>query len=143
MSWYFNPRSREGSDSIPLSMLYKVCDFNPRSREGSDRQTYDDPSRPTIISIHAPVKGATHPQASPHSFPAHFNPRSRERSDSAIMGTAKTSDISIHAPVKGATCDAHSHACSDSISIHAPVKGATALKQAEVLTDLIFQSTLP
>ena len=33
---YFNPRSREGSDSGALSLLPPVPDFNPRSREGSD-----------------------------------------------------------------------------------------------------------
>ena len=33
---YFNPRSREGSDVIALSMVDKVKHFNPRSREGSD-----------------------------------------------------------------------------------------------------------
>ena len=34
--FYFNPRSREGSDSVGLVREYYVQDFNPRSREGSD-----------------------------------------------------------------------------------------------------------
>ena len=33
---YFNPRSREGSDSLPLSDTPARSNFNPRSREGSD-----------------------------------------------------------------------------------------------------------
>ena len=33
--------------------------FNPRSREGSDRDRIDRYRRQRMISIHAPVKGAT------------------------------------------------------------------------------------
>ena len=33
---YFNPRSREGSDVVPLHRLLPRQNFNPRSREGSD-----------------------------------------------------------------------------------------------------------
>ena len=55
---YFNPRSREGSDSTRVLKCQAYFYFNPRSREGSDpsieveRQNVD-------ISIHAPAKGAT------------------------------------------------------------------------------------
>ena len=55
----FNPRSREGSDLLPLCLKnIKLGNFNPRSREGSDI------SSPHCfhfgsISIHAPAKGAT------------------------------------------------------------------------------------
>ena len=55
---HFNPRSREGSD---FERSFKVgihIHFNPRSREGSDTiQTGADVL--TLISIHAPAKGAT------------------------------------------------------------------------------------
>ena len=63
-------------------MAFASCleHFNPRSREGSDFG--DTATRPyLIISIHAPVKGAT-----------------VERFDVQAADT-----ISIHAPVKGAT----------------------------------------
>ena len=56
---YFNPRSREGSD-LPSSAQtwYPLPYFNPRSREGSDiTSTYRGSY--SIISIHAPAKGAT------------------------------------------------------------------------------------
>ena len=56
-----------------------------------------------IISIHAPVKGATYPDAD------------GERGNR----------ISIHAPVKGATDRRMKSLYLDPISIHAPVKGAT------------------
>ena len=33
---YFNPRSREGSDTFQITITNKGSNFNPRSREGSD-----------------------------------------------------------------------------------------------------------
>ena len=58
-SWYyFNPRSREGSDYFMSGMFYPTDDFNPRSREGSDLYKQWN-ERVQQISIHAPAKGAT------------------------------------------------------------------------------------
>ena len=56
-----------------------------------------------VISIHAPVKGAT-------------------VVDSTLGRVVR---ISIHAPVKGATPGSEEDAAAIGISIHAPVKGAT------------------
>ena len=56
-----------------------------------------------LISIHAPVKGATHPGG----------------------GLPRGDRISIHAPVKGATIGLAVTLRCALISIHAPVKGAT------------------
>ena len=68
----------------------------------------------SAISIHAPVKGATH------------NGRR------VILDTC----ISIHAPVKGAThTDRFCKVCG-AISIHAPVKGATAKITKTIPNDL-------
>ena len=58
-----------------------------------------------LISIHAPVKGAT---------------------DGLRLGEFLFR-ISIHAPVKGATAPDPAQAAALRISIHAPVKGATWL----------------
>ena len=55
---YFNPRSREGSDSILCFDQLVTAYFNPRSREGSDRTA-----------------------ESRFSDWPYFNPRSREGSD--------------------------------------------------------------
>ena len=55
---YFNPRSREGSDSTSSTLLPWLLNFNPRSREGSDK--IRDIICKRIIN---------------------FNPRSREGSD--------------------------------------------------------------
>ena len=54
----FNPRSREGSDFKACGFEIIAGDFNPRSREGSDTGTEGVPLA-KLISIHAPVKGAT------------------------------------------------------------------------------------
>ena len=82
-----------------------VCfDFNPRSREGSDSDAFNK-VQDVVISIHAPVKGAT-------------------LIDRPVrVGTF----ISIHAPVKGATNRYDEVMAVVNISIHAPVKGATLL----------------
>ena len=73
-----------------------------------------------VVSIHAPVKGAT------PGLPA---------------GPARRA-VSIHAPVKGATPVLVGLAAHERVSIHAPVKGATnKLKRAYV--DALFQSTRP
>ncbi len=54
----FNPRSHEGSDETPVCIIDPETRFNPRSHEGSDgRQKTLYPA--SIVSIHAPTKGAT------------------------------------------------------------------------------------
>ena len=57
-SQHFNPRSREGSDNPTAVETMSTRYFNPRSREGSDLEFGDVGLHP-VISIHAPVKGAT------------------------------------------------------------------------------------
>ena len=64
-----------------LSSVFMVAScFNPRSREGSDAEGWHI-VRPILVSIHAPVKGATPGPGPVLSLYA----------------------VSIHAPVKGAT----------------------------------------
>ena len=58
-----------------------------------------------IISIHAPVKGATPPASPMGAGRSNFNPRSREGSDPSPIRATSAAPISIHAPVKGATGD--------------------------------------
>ena len=128
-------------------MTYRlsVCslrNFNPRSREGSDGTKLPS-TRFTVISIHAPAKGATVSQV--YSF--------------------RRMRISIHAPAKGAAGSIFQlffHPVFQStlprrkrpltysvepsgidISIHAPAKGATHTAPRSALLYLQFQSTLP
>ena len=122
---YFNPRSREGSDYVGGFMITLYSDFNPRSREGSDKILFCTFTIFFSISIHAPAKGATMSllrvsttaefqstlprrerpcAATGASAHAHFNPRSREGSDTSLSSVSCLMYvISIHAPAKGAT----------------------------------------
>ena len=69
-----------------------------------------------IVSIHAPVKGAT-------GVPA---------------GSICVLPVSIHAPVKGATSFSLQEGALQRVSIHAPVKGATTLKEFKGYVDSGF-----
>ena len=73
------------------------------------------------ISIHAPVKGATGAQCRDHQH---------------------SHRISIHAPVKGATRECRVVIEGEVISIHAPVKGATG-EPGHLFVEAKFQSTHP
>ena len=76
---------------------------------------------PSLVSIHAPVKGAT-------CILAHH---------SGMF------DVSIHAPVKGATQSLTAPDTLTLVSIHAPVKGATGRRVIPIKPFFQFQSTLP
>ena len=77
---YFNPRTREGCDAFFVRDTTRYPDFNPRTREGCDDGRRLAGHR-FVISIHAPVKGAT----------------------GCLATLVWSCLISIHAPVKGAT----------------------------------------
>ena len=120
--WYFNPRSREGSDSSALDPQDTLLLFQstlPR-RERQKLPARMVPFR--SISIHAPAKGATiHQSKSTHYC-----------------------IISIHAPAKGATGKGSvSISITLRISIHAPAKGATIAFSLSSKDIAEFQSTLP
>ena len=55
----FNPRTREGCDLVLFITRTVDVDFNPRTREGCDARINKLILNYTIISIHAPAKGAT------------------------------------------------------------------------------------
>ena len=97
-----------------------------------------------MVSIHAPVKGATYELRKPVaelkvSIHAPVKGATPDRAEDW------TEDyVSIHAPVKGATCGCldRSHSLNK-VSIHAPVKGATTnLERFYGRLDK-FQSTRP
>ena len=122
----FNPRTREGCDGYIHPDTYGDSYFNPRTREGCDiwmgrdipfsviisihapvkgattsRRAY---RRDLCISIHAPVKGATHWHPGWSGSYGYFNPRTREGCDPpGRLLFIVAGKISIHAPVKGAT----------------------------------------
>ena len=100
---YFNPRSHERSDEVRALQIFDdkkfqstlpreerhsfsaimFCItkyFNPRSHERSDVR-YSVFIGPSVISIHAPTRGATSKAVGCASTKSNFNPRSHERSD--------------------------------------------------------------
>ena len=98
-----------------------------------------------IISIHAPVWGATFRRKNNYSQQdANFNPRTRMGCDlNALASLFVSWRISIHAPVWGATGGLLLKSQIDYISIHAPVWGATKRSGKKWQYKLKFQSTHP
>ena len=77
----FNPRSREGNDNKVSGLLVAINRFNPRSREGNDRIRAVRSFDLADVSIHAPVKGTTYVRPRRNNLSVSFNPRSREGND--------------------------------------------------------------
>ena len=59
----------------------------------------------TLISIHAPPRGATKPASSSNALANHFNSRPSARGDRVRTFVFVAGNISIHAPPRGATDD--------------------------------------
>ena len=121
----FNPRSREGSDrkkslqegkkkiSIhapakgatkllhTLRCSHQQISIHAPAKGATKRNRLD--LTDLEISIHAPAKGATLFGLDDVGLVWHFNPRSREGSDSDDREEGSIFKISIHAPAKGAT----------------------------------------
>ena len=139
---HFNPRSREGSDSLFCGELSSMIYFNPRSREGSD-------GCGMILSSYSKKFQSTLPRrerrinimilGSNIRFQSTL-PRRERQSRKGFHRDRRL--ISIHAPAKGATYMKLITTYTMKISIHAPAKGATSyLKEDNKM--MKFQSTLP
>ena len=126
-SYYFNPRSREGSDvRLSCRAVLPWISIHAPAKGATDHVHYFRVI--CVISIHAPAKGATNAPSSLASDPRNFNPRSREGSDAEKRENPLLFfRISIHAPAKGATEMLNYVDGYPVISIHAPAKGATIL----------------
>ena len=72
------PRRERQSSTLYLMSCLR---FNPRSHEGSDMAAGRNIKGITIVSIHAPTKGATRLDGVNAVFEQSFNPRSHEGSD--------------------------------------------------------------
>ena len=91
----FNPRARAGRDAAGATQAYVLpTGFNPRARAGRDAQVYDKDWKPVmfqstrpcgarpeeharlirerVVSIHAPVRGATTTDAVPFTVTCWF-----------------------------------------------------------------------
>ena len=76
----FNPRAREGRDTITSLVQQRQCCFNPRAREGRDHSDQVQ-LQGWQVSIHAPARGATCRLQIYASYRPCFNPRAREGRD--------------------------------------------------------------
>ena len=123
----FNPRSYERSDSTIQDFLEEQSKFQStllrKERPGGSDRVWVI----TLVSIHAPTKGATLNNQINSLLSYCFNPRSYERSDCCICDQFFRYMVSIHAPTKGATYKTGGIRMATAVSIHAPTKGATLL----------------
>ena len=87
-----------------VSNLWNNQSFNSRTREGCDKSEQFAHYIPTIVSIHAPGRGAT---------------------ANCILCLESTL-VSIHAPGRGATQTESADSRTLGVSIHAPGRGATS-----------------
>ena len=117
---YFNPRSREGSDSAVLALVPISSQFQSTLPRGERRYLNPRIVVNGTISIHAPARGAT---------------------KGVVLMIIKYI-ISIHAPARGATTSHVTSRVTECISIHAPARGATKVINTDSAL-VLFQSTLP
>jgi len=121
----FNPRAREGRDTLWPVRPTSSTGFNPRAREGRDlyplHEHVDD-----AVSIHAPARGATTYQGF-YPFARGVSIHAPARGATPKLGQGFTEElVSIHAPARGATTPATtSKSWRTLVSIHAPARGAT------------------
>ena len=164
--FYFNPRSRGGSD---VSVGYMVDSWEISIHAPAEGATCHDYNKGPLrfsISIHAPAEGATFRTCGILWRYDYFNPRSRGGSDRIDEVKKVSIGISIHAPAEGATlnradrdwrsrvyfnprsrggsdCINFIYFSKSMISIHAPAEGATWHTHTTPTASMAFQSTLP
>ena len=115
------------------------CGYLRRSREGSDYTTINLYFVSHVFQSTLPRRERRPANGRFRCAPPHFNPRSREGSDSTLCGgNLFLICISIHAPAKGATDYFFIQLAQSKISIHAPAKGATACSAAACGADCHF-----
>ena len=79
----FNPRTRTGCDKATGARLPGNICFNPRTRTGCDVSRADE-WLGTVVSTHAPARGATNVPVCTVVFSNGFNPRTRTGCDGCV-----------------------------------------------------------
>ena len=108
-------------------MVYvlNIVGFNPRSRMGSDRSHVVSADAIHLVSIHAPVWGATSMCRTNSTMPGFQSTLPYGERRKGLIALMSPNPVSIHAPVWGATPEAAEKSVNYLVSIHAPVWGAT------------------
>ena len=101
-TYYFNPRSREGSDMMQLEKVER-CRISIRAPARGATKNYTTIKSKQPISIRAPARGAT----------------------MTVQYYLIDDIISIRAPARGATYECCQNSAEIGISIRAPARGAT------------------
>ncbi len=117
--------------------------FNPRAHAGRDVSTKTRCNPRQIVSIHAPMQGATlkcSPKTSTAILVSIHAPM--QGATSLFWCSHRPPEVSIHAPMQGATSRPVLHLPVSIVSIHAPMQGATKSHNAPNVTK-VFQSTRP
>ena len=86
------------------SLLYIVIIFQSTLPQGERHHFRRERWNSSVISIHAPARGATYADSRIPEYYIYFNPRSRKGSDGFVIFLVVHNVISIHAPARGATC---------------------------------------
>ena len=123
--FYFNPRSREGSDAMRPSASIQAAYFNPRSREGSDKTINYNNSNDNKFQSTLPRGERLFIAFNAAAFQLFQSTLPRGERPARAYFNICSSDISIHAPARGATDVLAERKRQDAISIHAPARGAT------------------
>ena len=117
--------------------------FNPRAREGRDCCRLRDAAGRVVVSIHAPVRGATNAVHGHGDHQRRFNPRAREGRDWTADASAREPRVFQSTRPCGARRPCAQRCLrSGVVSIHAPV-GARRLAGASNCRVGLFQSTRP
>ena len=124
----FNPRPHAGGDAAVRGRLNRTEMFQSTPPRGGRLRTANALRRLwTVVSIHAPTRGATlalielrrRCRVVFQSTPPRGGRRRAERYRSGRL------HVSIHAPTRGATGNHQADRHCVSVSIHAPTRGAT------------------
>ena len=140
----FQSTHPRGVRPAPLALPIVVADFNPRTREGCDGLYARQFHARSLISIHAPARGATIFLTLIARVCRDFNPRTREGCDrlNVIFATYKLAFQSTHPRgVRHTKVMDATSLCT--ISIHAPARGATRFNASKMGHKARFQSTHP
>ena len=100
---YFNPRSREGSDSAVLALVPISSQFQSTLPRGERRYLNPRIVVNGTISIHAPARGATKEKSAPARISSFQSTLPRGERLYSGQYTCSSCAISIHAPARGAT----------------------------------------
>ena len=80
----------KGATARGIQIRHRRIGFNPRAREGRDPLDQRAAYCSELVSIHAPVKGATRATAGDNVAWIRFNPRAREGRDVQRPSTLRT-----------------------------------------------------